>query len=93
LTRLIDGKKFNVYSPGETVVEVKIPVAYSRLSSDDIAKYPGLATIKNFLQGLTESHSQKYPINKGKMSKIEKGDIDREDTNQRRLFEDVLDDF
>ena len=72
LKRLKDGKEFNVYGPDETVVEVKIPVQYAKLAVADLQALPELAEIKKLIAMLTEKHNQKYPENKGKMSKIDK---------------------
>ena len=72
LKRLKDGKDFNVYGPDETVVEVKIPVLYAKLSDADLQALPELAEIKKLIAMLTEKHNKKYPANKGKMSKIDK---------------------
>lgn len=93
LTRLADKAKFNVYAPSETVIEVKVPVSYSALSAKDIEAYPGLAHVKEFVQWLTQSHNLKYPMNKGKMSKIEKKGVDKDDPENSRHFEDLLDDL
>lgn len=91
LTRLADKAKFNVYGSDETVIEVKVPVAYSALSDKDIEQYPGLAEVKTLIQWLDQSHNLKYPKNKGKMSKIEKKGIDRDDPENSRHFEDIVD--
>lgn len=72
LKRMKDGKEFNAYGPDETVIEVKIPLQYAKLSQADLAIIPELAEIRNFVQMLQEKHQQKYPANKGKMSKIDK---------------------
>lgn len=72
LTRLKDGSQFNAYGADETVVEVKIPVQYAKLTDADLAKVPELAEIKKLIEMLTENHVDKYPINRGKMSKIDK---------------------
>lgn len=72
LTRLKDGKDFNVYGPDETVVEVKVPVQYAKLTDADLQAIPELAEIKKLIAMLTEKHNIKYPANKGKMSKIDK---------------------
>ena len=71
LKRLKDGKDFNVYGPDETVVEVKIPVQYAKLTEADLQAIPELAEIKKLIAMLTEKHNIKYPANKGKMSKID----------------------
>lgn len=72
LTRLKDGSQFNAYGPDETVVEVKIPVQYAKLTDADLAQVPELSEIKKLIAMLTENHVAKYPINRGKMSKIDK---------------------
>ena len=78
LTRLSDREKYNVYGNDETVIEVKIPVTYSTLSSENIATVPELQNIKDLIAWLELKHELKYPMNKGKMSKIEKKhDLDR----------------
>lgn len=78
LTRMRDKEKYNVYGTEETVIEVKIPVAYSKLTAQNISDIPELQNVKNFLVWLESHHEKKYPMNKGKMSKIEKKhDLDR----------------
>ena len=78
LTRMRDQEKYNVYGNDETVIEVKIPVAYSNLSQQNIADIPELQNVKDFIVWLENHHENKYPMNKGKMSKIEKRhDLDR----------------
>lgn len=72
LTRLRDGSTFNVYKPDETVVEVKVPVAYSKLSEADIVAIPELIEIKKLIEMLNQQHVMDYPKNRGKMSKIDK---------------------
>lgn len=72
LTRLKDRKQFNVYGADETVVEVKIPVQYAKLTEADLQVLPELVEIKKLVTMLSEKHLQKYPANKGKMSKIDK---------------------
>lgn len=72
LKRLKDGKEFNVYGPDETVVEVKVPVLYAKLTDADLLAVPELAEIKKLIAMLTDKHNMKYPANKGKMSKIDK---------------------
>lgn len=72
LTRLEDGRKYNVYDPDETVVEVKIPVLYAKLTDADQQALPELSEIKKFIEMLSQKHLAKYPANKGKMSKIDK---------------------
>jgi hypothetical protein len=72
LTRFKDGKKFNAYDVDDTVVEVKIPLQYSQLSPADMQAIPELSHVKDFLIWLESNHVTKYPMNKGKMSKIEK---------------------
>ena len=90
LTRWKDRKVFTPYGKDETVIEVKIPVAYSkiaqRLLTDPtiwlekdspevaalIAAVPDLARMKDLVEWLIVNHEKKYPINKGKMSKIDK---------------------
>lgn len=72
LTRLRDGSTFNVYKADETVVEVKVPVAYSKLSKADIEAIPELTEIKKFIEMLDRHHVMDYPKNRGKMSKIDK---------------------
>jgi len=93
LTRLADKEKFDVYSPNDTVIEVKIPVAYSKLTPEDIAQFPELAQIKQFIEWLTSNHNTQFPINKGKMSKIDKDGIDKNDKENNEHFLDVLDDL
>lgn len=81
LTRLADKQEFDAYEKDETVVEVKIPVEFSKLSDDDITAVPGLSGIRDFIEALAISHLEKYPMNKGKMSKIEKKKgLDEDDT-------------
>ncbi len=72
LTRLRDREKYNVYDNDETVIEVKVPVAFSALSVKNISEVPELQHIKNLIEWLESKHEIKYPINKGKMSKISK---------------------
>ncbi|MCC2678234.1 MAG: hypothetical protein K0R29_810 [Pseudobdellovibrio sp.] len=72
LTRLKDGSQFNAYGADETVVEVKIPVQYAKLTDADLAQIPELAEVKKLIEMLTQNHVDKYPINRGKMSKIDK---------------------
>lgn len=72
LTRAKDGARFEPYSKDETVVEVKIPLQYSGLSPKDIQEIPDLVHIRDFIQWLEQRHIKKYPMNKGKMSKMEK---------------------
>ncbi len=72
LIRLKDNKSFNVYAPDETVVEVKIPVQYAKLSESDLNAIPELAEVKKLLEMLQQKHLEKYPANRGKMSKIDK---------------------
>lgn len=93
LTRLADKEKFNVYDPSETVIEVKVPVAYSTLDDTAIAQYPGLAEVKAFVAWLQDFHNLKYPMNKGKMSKIEKKGWNNGNPETTRYHEDVLDDL
>ena len=95
LTRLADNRSFNVYAPSETVIEVKIPVAYSKLSPEDIELFPGLAEIKSLNGWLQENHKMKYPMNKGKMSKIEKKNVDPDKDNKENTAQylNVLDEL
>lgn len=93
LTRLADKERFDVYSPHETVIEVKIPVAYAEMTDADIALIPELARIKEFVEWLTEHHNRSFPINKGKMSKISKDGVDKSDKENSEHFLDVLDDL
>lgn len=93
LTRLADKKKINAYSSNETVIEVKIPVAYAKLSAEDIAKFPELARIKEFVEWLNAKHNPKHAVNRGKMNKIEKDGIDKDDPENNEHFLDVLDDL
>ena len=72
LTRLKDGSQFNAYGADETVVEVKIPVKYAKLDDDVLRQVSDLAEIKRFIAMLGEYHVPKYPMNKGKMSKIDR---------------------
>lgn len=93
LTRLADSEVFRPYSPDETVIEVKIPVAFANMTEADIQQYPGLAQIKSFVAWLTSQHNPKYPINKGKMSKIEKKGVNKDDYESSHNFLDILDDL
>lgn len=72
LTRLKDNSPFNAYGPDETVVEVKIPVQYAKLTPENIAEIPELAEVKKLIEMLSQNHVMKYPMNRGKMSKIDK---------------------
>ena len=77
LTKLKNGKNFDVYKSDETVVEVKVPLKFSNLGEADIALIPELAEVKKFIETLDSRHVPDYAKNSGKMSKIEK---DAEDT-------------
>lgn len=74
LTRLKDGKKFNAYGADETVVEVKVPLEFAKMSEADLLALPELAEIKKLIEMLDRKHVAIYPKNRGKMSKIEKKD-------------------
>lgn len=79
LTRLKDGKTFNVYKPHEVVVEVKIPVAYAKLTPANMIEVPELSEIKDLIEMLDTHHVMDYPKNRGKMSKIDKKNDNQKD--------------
>lgn len=81
LTRIKDQQHFDVYSPDETVVEVKVPLKYSQLSDANLREVPELGEIKKLIEFLNRTHVEQYPKNKGKMSKIE-NDEEMEDINE-----------
>ncbi len=85
LTRLADRATFNVYDIRQSVYELKIPVEFAALTPQNIAEYPGLARIKELVQWMEHHHDQKFAMNKGKMSKIEKDTVDRRDKRSSRL--------
>lgn len=74
LKRLNDGKNFNAYNDGSTVVEVKIPLQYAALSPQILAQVPGLDKIKAFIQWLDKNHDNRYQKNAGKSAHFKDGD-------------------
>lgn len=85
LTRMADRATFNVYDILDSVYEIKIPVEFAGLTPQNIAEYPGLARIKELVQWMENKHNKKFPMNKGKMSKIEKDTVDKRDKRSSRL--------
>lgn len=95
LIRLADGKEFETYLPGQTVVEVKIPSLYAGMSAKDLEKVRGLSTIKEFMEWLESRHDVRLPMNKGKLSKIrpnETKEIDKEVEREDEAFLEELSD-
>jgi hypothetical protein len=79
LTRLKDGRAVDAYKPDETVVEVKIPLAYAGLTRRNIEAVPELAEVKKLIEYLTGRHLPEYEMNSGKMGKIPIDEMDRTD--------------
>ena len=79
LTKLKDGTNVDAYKPDETVVEVKIPLAYAGLTRKNIEAIPELAEVKKLIEFLTGRHLPEYEMNSGKMGKIPIDEIDRQD--------------
>lgn len=79
LTKLKNGQVIDAYKPDETVVEVKIPLAYAGLTRRDIEAIPELAEVKKLIEFLTGRHLPEYEMNSGKMGKIPIDEIDRQD--------------
>lgn len=95
LIRLADGKEFEAYLPGQTVVEVKIPSLYAGMSAKDLEKVRGLSTIKEFMEWLESRHDVRLPMNKGKLSKVrpnETKEIDKEVEREDEAFLEELSD-
>ena len=79
LTKLKNGQIVDAYKPDETVVEVKIPLAYAGLTRRNIEAIPELAEVKKLIEFLTGRHLPEYEMNSGKMGKIPIDEIDRQD--------------
>jgi hypothetical protein len=77
LTKLKNGKNYDVYKKDETVVEVKVPLKFSSLTEADINLIPELNEVKKFIHELDSRHVSDYAKNSGKMSKIERDAEDR----------------
>lgn len=90
LTSLQDKMKYSPYDRSQTVLEIKVPVAYAELSDANIAEYPALAQIREFVEKQNANHDQRFPLNRGKMSKIEKP---RNKSKLDKFDFDVLDDL
>lgn len=78
LTKLKNGQIVDAYKPDETVVEVKIPLAYAGLTRKNIEAIPELAEVKKLIEFLTGRHLPEYEMNSGKMGKIPIDEIDRD---------------
>lgn len=93
LVRLEDGKRFETYLPGQTVVEVKVPSLYAGFTQNDFINVIGLKTVKDFIDWLETQHDMRLPMNKGKLSKIRPQESKEIDKETEREADSHLEDF
>lgn len=82
VTDSLNGQKIQAYRPSDAVVELKVPVAYAKLTDADVQKVPGLAAVAQLKKELEGSHlKDHYRIGTGKLS-----------TSRRLMTDDLIDD-
>jgi len=65
-------KVVSAYRPEDVVVELKVPLAYSQLSPENLAQVPGLGDVVTLKKDLEANHVSLYQIGSGKLSTFKK---------------------
>ena len=69
-------KVISAYRPEDVVVELKVPLAYSKLTIEDLAQVPGLDDVVQLKKLLEMNHERLYAKGSGKLSTFKKAQKD-----------------